>query len=73
MASQDGYLRSDADKSESNPDNDLRLRSDADKEPSVESYVGLGKINGILLSNILYVNGIPMSGINAFNKLGVPP
>lgn len=73
MASQDGYLRSNADKSESDPDNDLRLRSDADKQAAPPgAFVGLGKINGILLSNILYVNGIPMSSINAFNNLGVP-
>lgn len=72
MASQDGYLRSDADKGESNPDNDLRLRSDVNRIPAEVVFVGLGKINGILLANIYSVNGVVMSGINAFNKLGVP-
>lgn len=34
MASNDLYLRSDADKDETSPDKDLRLRTDSDKIPS---------------------------------------
>lgn len=70
MASQDGYLRSNADKGESDPDNDLRLRSDANRIPAEAVYVGLYKINGMLLAEINSVNGVT---INAFNNLEVPP
>ena len=35
MASNDLYLRSDADKDETSPDKDLRLRTDSDKIPTI--------------------------------------
>lgn len=73
MASQDGYLRSDVDKEEVSADNDLRLRSDADKLPAAPAYVGLGKINSLLLVNIAQFNGISMSSILKVNNLEVPP
>lgn len=48
MASENGYLRSDSDKSESSPDNDLRLRSDADKTGApTPTYSGRGIGRGI--------------------------
>lgn len=40
MASNDTYLRSDVDKGETNPDKDLRLRSDADKVSAPSYYQG---------------------------------
>lgn len=46
MASNDFYLRSDADKGEVSPDKDLRLRSDTDKEQVVTYYHGFN-IQGV--------------------------
>lgn len=52
MASQNGYLRSDTDKGETSPDNDLRLRSDADKAPSGTEGPNESQINRLINANL---------------------
>ncbi len=62
MASNDLYLRSDADKGETSPDKDLRLRSDEDKLRYVNDVFGVpaasvGKVFGVETASIDKVFG----------------
>lgn len=64
MASNDPYLRSDTDKSETSPDSDVRLRSDADKSAGGGGGGGSIKvISGVAFASIKIISGVAIANV----------